>query len=134
MSRKQSPFTSQILSLASSAGSNGVTISELIQAIPEATPAQVRFLLQGLLGRRAIRATNRSRRSVSRTNAYSTVYEVVQKASASSGSTSTQSKTLSKTTKAVSTVKRGRPTEAVRQKRIRDAIALLKKAGIKKVA
>ena len=134
MARKQSPFTSQILSLSSSAGSNGITVSELIQAIPEASPAQVRSLLQELIRRRAIHATNRCRRSVSRTCMFNTVYEVVQKASATSGSASVQSKTSSKTAKVAPTAKRGRPTEAMRQKRLRDAIALLKKAGIKKVA
>ena len=129
MSRKQSPVTSQILSLSSSAGSNGITVSELIQAIPEASPAQIRSLLQELIRRRAIHATNRCRRSVSRASMFNTVYELTQKASDSSGSTVVQSETVSKTQ-----AKRGRPTEAMRQKRLRDAIALLKKAGIKKVA
>ena len=129
MARKQSPVTSQIISLATSAGANGITVSELIQAIPNASPRQIRSLLNVLLSRRSVRATNRCRRSVSRTCMFNTVYELTQKASSTSGSTTAKGKTVSKTP-----AKRGRPTEAVRQKRIRDAIALLKKAGIKKVA
>lgn len=124
MPRKQS-LASRILAIATSAGTNGITSSEIIQALPDHPSLAVRHSIRDLLGSRRLRSTNRSRRSVARTCMFNMVYELAEV---------TAEMPVTHASSTATAVRRGRPTEAVRQKRIRDAIALLKKAGIKKVA